>query len=412
MRRVVITGLGCISSLGNDLNTTWEGLKAGRCAIREISSIPTENLPVKMAGEVIDFHPENYGIEKSLIRHSDRYSLFALAAAKQAMDQSGLEVENHVASNRIGVAIGSGIGGIHTICKEHASMLQNGIRRVSPFFVPMMIANMAGSNVATTYHAEGPNIPVVTACATGTHSVGEAFRLIRDGRADAMITGGSEAAICELAIAGFSNSKALSTSSDPNAASIPFDARRHGFVMSEGAGVLILEEYEMARKRGAHIYAEVCGYGNTCDAYHFTAPRPDARCATEAIRLALNEASFKSNEKLYINAHGTSTPLNDKTETMAIKQALGESDARKAVISSTKSMIGHALGAAGALELIFCALTINEGIVTPTINLIQPDPECDLDYTPNNSRDFKADIAISNSFGFGGQNACVAIRKI
>lgn len=412
MRRVVITGMGCISSLGNDLNTTWEGLKAGRCAIREITSIPTENLPVKMAGEVTDFHPEEYGIEKSLIRHSDRYSLFALAAAKQAMDQSGIEVGNDIAPNRIGVAIGSGIGGIHTICKEHASMLQNGMRRVSPFFVPMMIANMAGSNVATTYHAEGPNIPVVTACATGTHSVGEAYRLIREGRADAMITGGSEAAICELAIAGFSNSKALSTSTDPNAASIPFDARRHGFVMSEGAGVLILEEYEMARKRGAHIYAEVCGYGNTCDAYHFTAPRPDARCATEAIRLALNEASFKSDEKLYINAHGTSTPLNDKTETMAIKQALGESDAHKAVISSTKSMIGHALGAAGALELIFCALSINEGIVAPTINLTQPDPECDLDYTPNNARDYNADIAISNSFGFGGQNACVAIRKI
>lgn len=412
MRRVVITGMGCISSLGNNLDSTWEGLKAGRCAIREITSIPTENLPVKMAGEVIDFRPEDYGIEKSLIRHSDRYSLFALAASKQAMEQSGLEVEKHIASNRIGVAIGSGIGGIHTICKEHASMLQNGMRRVSPFFVPMMIANMAGSNVATTYHAEGPNLPVVTACATGTHSVGEAYRLIREGRADAMITGGSEAAICELAIAGFSNSKALSTSTDPNAASIPFDARRHGFVMSEGAGVMILEEYEMARKRGAHIYAEVCGYGNTCDAYHFTAPRPDARCATEAIRMALNEADFKSDEKLYINAHGTSTPLNDKTETMAIKQALGESDARKAVISSTKSMIGHALGAAGALELIFCALSINEGIVAPTINLNQPDPECDLDYTPNNARDYKADIAISNSFGFGGQNACVAIRKI
>ncbi len=412
MRRVVITGIGCVSSLGNDLNTTWEGLKAGRCAIREITSMPVESLPVKVAGEVIDFHPEEYGIEKSLIRHSDRYALFALAAAHQAMNQSGLEVGNHVEPHRIGVAIGSGIGGIHTICKEYGSMLQNGMRRVSPFFIPMMIANMAGSNVATTFHAEGPNLPVVTACATGTHSVGEAYRLIREGRADAMITGGSEAAICELSIAGFSNSKALSTSADPNAASIPFDARRHGFVMGEGAGVLVLEDYELACKRGAHIYAEVCGYGNTCDAYHFTAPRPDARCATQAIQLALEEAAFKSGENLYINAHGTSTPLNDKTETMAIKQALGESDARKALVSSTKSMMGHALGAAGALELIVCALTIGEGVVAPTINLQQPDPECDLDYTPNTARDFKADITISNSFGFGGQNACVALRKI
>ena len=412
MKRVVITGLGCISPLGNDVNTMWSGLLDGKCAIDYIHSINTENLPVRIGAEVKDFRPEDYGIDRPMIRHNDRYALYALAAASQAMRDSGLEVGKDVDPSRFGCAIGSGVGGIQTFCREHVSMLENGARGVSPLFIPEMIANIASGNVAITYHAEGPNLPVVTACATGTHSIGEAYRLIREGRADAMISGGAEAALCEMAICGFANSKALTTSDDPMAASLPFDLRRKGFVIGEGAGIMILEEYETARRRGAHIYAEVSGYGNTCDAFHYTAPRADAKCATECIRLALEEAGYKDGEPLYINAHGTGTPLNDKSETLAIKQALGEAAARRAVISSTKSMMGHMLGATGAIELVICALTLRDGKVAPTIHLDEPDPECDLDYTPHTARDYKAGLTISNSFGFGGQNACVAMRRI
>jgi len=412
MKRVVITGIGCITPLGNNVDTMWSNLLKGTCAIDKIKNINTDNLTVKVAAEVMGFNPEDFGIEKAMIRHNDRYALYAIAAATQAMQDSGLTVDKDVDPSRFGCAIGSGIGGIQTFCREHASMLENGPRRVSPLFIPEMIANIASGNVATVFHAEGPNLPVVTACATGTHSVGEAYRMIKEGRADAMITGGTEAAICEIAIAGFANSKALSTSEDPMAASLPFDARRKGFVMGEGSGVMILEDYELAKRRGAHIYAEVCGYGNSCDAFHYTAPRADAKCATNAIRWALEEAGFKHGEKVYINAHGTGTPLNDKTETLAIKQAMGEDEARKAVISSTKSMHGHMLGATGAVEMVICAKTLQEGKVAPTIHLDQPDPECDLDYTPYTARDFAADLTISNSFGFGGQNACVALRKI
>lgn len=412
MKRVVITGIGCITPLGNNVDTMWSNLLKGTCAIDKIKNINTDNLTVKVAAEVMGFNPEDFGIEKAMIRHNDRYALYAIAAATQAMQDSGLTVDKDVDPSRFGCAIGSGIGGIQTFCREHASMLENGPRRVSPLFIPEMIANIASGNVATVFHAEGPNLPVVTACATGTHSVGEAYRMIKEGRADAMISGGTEAAICEIAIAGFANSKALSTSDDPMAASLPFDARRKGFVMGEGSGVMILEDYELAKRRGAHIYAEVCGYGNSCDAFHYTAPRADAKCATNAIRWALEEAGFKHGEKVYINAHGTGTPLNDKTETLAIKQAMGEDEARKAVISSTKSMHGHMLGATGAVELVICAKTLQEGKVAPTIHLDQPDPECDLDYTPHTARDFAADLTISNSFGFGGQNACVALRKI
>lgn len=412
MKRVVITGIGCITPLGNNVDTMWSNLLKGTCAIDKIKNINTDNLTVKVAAEVMGFNPEDFGIEKAMIRHNDRYALYAIAAATQAMQDSGLTVDKDVDPSRFGCAIGSGIGGIQTFCREHASMLENGPRRVSPLFIPEMIANIASGNVATVFHAEGPNLPVVSACATGTHSVGEAYRMIKEGRADAMITGGTEAAICEIAIAGFANSKALSTSEDPMAASLPFDARRKGFVMGEGSGVMILEDYELAKRRGAHIYAEVCGYGNSCDAFHYTAPRADAKCATNAIRWALEEAGFKHGEKVYINAHGTGTPLNDKTETLAIKQAMGEDEARKAVISSTKSMHGHMLGATGAVEMVICAKTLQEGKVAPTIHLDQPDPECDLDYTPHTARDFDADLTISNSFGFGGQNACVALRKI
>ena len=412
MKRVVITGLGCISPLGNSVDSMWSGLLHGSCAIDYIKSIDTTGLPVKIGAEVKDFRPEDFGIDRSMIRHNDRYALYAIAAATQAMQDSGLEVGKDVDSTRLGCAIGSGVGGIQTFCREHSSMLENGSRGVSPLFIPEMIANIASGNVAIVFHAEGPNLPVVTACATGTHSIGEAYRMIREGRADAMISGGAEAALCEIAIAGFANSKALTTVEDPMAASLPFDSRRKGFVIGEGAAVMVLEEYEVARRRGAHIYAEVCGYGNSCDAYHYTAPRADAKSATNCIRWALGEAGYKPGEKLYINAHGTGTPLNDKAETLAIKQALGETAAREAVISSTKSMMGHMLGATGAIELVICAKTLQEGKVAPTIHLDSPDPECDLNYTPHTARDYAADLTISNSFGFGGQNACVALRRI
>ena len=412
MKRVVITGLGCVTPLGHNVDTFWNNLLKGTCAIDTIKTLNAENLPVKVAAEILDFNPEDFNIDKAMIRHNDKYALYAIAAATQAMADSGLVVDKDVDPSRFGCAIGSGIGGIQTFCREHSSLLQNGPRRVSPLFIPEMIANIASGNVATVFHAEGPNLPVVTACATGTHSVGEAYRMIHEGRADAMITGGTESAICEIAIAGFANSKALSTSEDPMAASLPFDIRRKGFVMGEGSGVMILEDYELARRRGAHIYAEVVGYGNSCDAYHYTAPRADAKCATNAIRWALEEARYKAGEKVYVNAHGTGTPLNDKTETLAIKLAMGETEARKAVISSTKSMLGHMLGATGAIELVICAKTIQDSKVAPTIHLDQPDPECDLDYTPHTARDFAADLTISNSFGFGGQNACVALRRI
>ena len=412
MKRVVITGLGCISPLGNSVDAMWSGLLEGRCAIDTIQSIDTTDLPVHVGAEVKDFRPEEYGLDRAMIRHNNRYALYALAAATQAMRDSGLEVGKDVDASRLGCAIGSGVGGIQTFCKEHSSLLENGARGVSPLFIPEMIANIASGNVAILFHAEGPNLPVVTACATGTHSIGEAYRMIREGRADAMITGGAEAALCPIAIAGFANSKALTTVEDPNAASLPFDSRRKGFVIGEGSGIMILEDYEIARRRGAHIYAEVCGYGNSCDAYHYTAPRADAKSATNCIKWALEEAGYKDGEALYINAHGTGTPLNDKAETLAIKQALGETAARKAVISSTKSMMGHMLGATGAVELVICAKTLQDGKVAPTIHLDSPDPDCDLDYTPHTARDFAAGLTISNSFGFGGQNACVALRKI
>ncbi|MBO4535914.1 MAG: beta-ketoacyl-ACP synthase II [Bacteroidales bacterium] len=412
MRRVVITGMGCISPLGNDVDTMWAELLRGSCAIDTIQAFDPSEMPVKIAAEVKDFRPEDYGLDRPMIRHNDRYALYVLCAATQAMRDSGLEVGKDVDASRLGCAIGSGVGGIQTFCREHSSLLAEGSRGVSPLFIPEMIANIASGNVAILFHAEGPNLPVVTACATGTHSIGEAYRMIREGRADAMITGGAEAAICPIAISGFFNSKALSPVEDPMAASLPFDARRKGFVLGEGSAIMILEDYELARKRGARIYAEVCGYGNSCDAFHYTAPRADGKSAANCIRWALEEAGYQGNEKLYINAHGTGTPLNDKSETLAIKLALGEEAARRAVVSSTKSMMGHMLGATGAIELVVCAKTLQTGKVAPTIHLDQPDPECDLDYTPHTARDYAADVTISNSFGFGGQNACVALRRI
>ena len=412
MNRVFITGVGCITPLGNNVETLWHNVLDGVCGIDYITKLDRENLPIKVAAEVKDFHPEDFGIEKTMIRHNDTFALYALAAAAQAMQDSGLRVGEDVDPTRFGTAIGSGIGGITTFEREHANKLQYGLRRISPLFIPEMISNIAGGNVAITYNAQGPNIPVVTACATGTHSVGEAYRLIREGRADAVITGGIEAAICEMAVGGFAYMKALTTVDDPMAASLPFDARRKGFVLGEGCGILILESETLAKKRGAKLYAEVCGYGNTCDAHHYTAPHPEGRGAAQAMKLALEEAGFRADEHLYINAHGTGTPLNDKGETRAIKTTLGDEGAHKAVISSTKSMHGHMLGATGAVELIISALALKHGAIPPTIHLDEPDPECDLDYTPHNARKWQADIALSNTFGFGGNNASVALRRI
>lgn len=327
------------------------------------------------------------------------------------MQQSGLRAGENIDPARLGVYLGSGIGGMQTFVDQTRVLMEEGTRRVSPLFIPMMISNIASGNVAIRFNAQGPSLPAVSACATSTNTTGEAFRAIKHGYADAILAGGAEAAVHALAIGGFANSKALSLATDPKHASIPFNKNRNGFVIAEGAGVLVFEELEHALARGAEIIAEVVGYGNTCDAYHYTAPRPDAGPASRAIRQALDEGGYKAGEKLYVNAHGTSTPLNDKTETLALKLALGEEEARKASISSTKSMTGHMLGATGAVELIASALAVKHGIVPPTIGLDEPDPECDLDYTPNVAREVQLDMAISNSLGFGGHNACVALRR-
>lgn len=420
-RRVVITGVGVITPLGNNVDTFWSNLVDGVCGIDFIKECSTENLPVKIAGEVKNFDPKEFGLPANATRKNDRYALFAMAAANQAMADSGLKVveteeelqgANSILSDKVGVYIGSGIGGMITFVNETTKMIAEGPQWISPLFIPMMISNIAAGNVAIAHKATGPCLPIVTACATGTHSIGEAFRAIKHGYADAIITGGAEATITPLAIGAFANSKALSRSEDPKKASLPFNQNRQGFVMGEGAGVLVLEEYDRAVARGANIYAEVCGYGNTCDAYHYTAPRPDGSCAARAFKEALNEASYKVGEVLHINAHGTGTPLNDKSETAAIKIALGEEEARRAHICSTKSMTGHLLGAAGGVELIAAALALKNSIVPPTIGLDQKDPECDLNYTPNKANKVDLTMALSSSLGFGGHNACVALRKV
>ena len=410
--RVVITGLGVVSPVGNNVTDFWNSLVEGKCGIDLIKGFEEYELPVSEAGQVKDFNPEADGLERNDIRRNDKFCIFAMAAAAQAMTDSGLKSGENIEPERLGVYIGSGIGGMETFVNETEKLLNEGVRRISPLFVPMMISNIASGNVAIKHNAQGVCLPIVTACATGTHAIGEAYRAIKHGYADAIIAGGAEATIHPLAIGGFANSKALSRSEDPLKASIPFNANRNGFVMGEGAGVLILESLESAQKRGAKIYAEVVGYGNSCDAHHVTAPSPDGIPASRAIKQSLTEAGFDpEKDLLYINAHGTSTPLNDKTETAAIKLAMGEEAARKAIISSTKSMTGHMLGATGAVELIAATLTVKNGIVTPTIGLDEPDPECDLDYTPNFARKADITLAISNSLGFGGHNGCVAVRK-
>ena len=411
-QRVVITGVGIISPVGNNINDFWKNLTEGNCGIDTIKGFEDYELPISVAGQVKDFNPEECGLERNDVRRNDLYCQFALAAAYQAMQDSGLKSGENIAPERFGTYIGSGIGGMNTFVEETGKLLNEGVRRISPLFVPMMIGNIAAGNVAIKYNAQGVCLPVVTACATGTHAAGEAYRAIKHGYADAIITGGAQASIHPLAIGGFANSKALTRSTDPKNASIPFSINRNGFVMGEGAGVLIFESLENAQKRGAKIYAEVVGYGNSCDAHHVTAPSPDGIPASRAIKQSLTEAQFDAEKDvLYINAHGTSTPLNDKSETRAIKLAMGEEAAHKAMISSTKSMTGHMLGATGAVELIAAALTLKNGVVPPTIGLNDPDPECDLDYVPNVARKADVTVAISNSLGFGGHNSCVALRK-
>ncbi|NLV58317.1 MAG: beta-ketoacyl-ACP synthase II [Clostridiales bacterium] len=407
MNRVVITGMGVISPVGNDLASFWESISQGICGIGYITRFDTADFKVKIAAEVKGFDPAAY-MEPGEARRTDPYTHYAIAAAQQAMDDSGLM--GQVAPERLGVYIGSGIGGLQTLTNECQKFILTGPRKVSPLMIPMMIGNIAAGSIAIRFQAQGPCLPSVTACATSSNTIGEAYRAIRHGYADAVLAGGSEAAILPLAVAGFANCMALSTRNDPLDSSIPFDIRRDGFVMGEGAGMLVLEEYEHAKTRGANIYAEIKGYGHTCDAFHITAPHPEGRGAVAAIRGALEEAGGLGGKAVYINAHGTSTPLNDRTETMAIKQALGE-QANEAYVSSSKSMIGHMLGAAGAAEAIISVLALNHQLVPPTIGLKEPDPECDLNYVPGRAVNAPLELVLSTSLGFGGHNACLAFAK-
>lgn len=409
LRRVVVTGLGAVTPVGNNVETTWESLKNGKNGIAPITHFDTEKFKAKLAAEVKDFDPKEYMEINDTLR-TDRFTQFAVAAAQQAVEESG--VVGTVEPERFAVQMGTGIGGISTFETEHTKFMEKGPRRVSPLFVPMMIANMASGMIALRFDCRGSAQPCVTACASGSNAIGEAMRLIRHGYADAVITGGAEASITPMAAAGFINCQALSLATDPDEASLPFDKRRGGFVMGEGGVALVLEEYEHAKSRGAKIYAEVCGYGSTCDAYHITAPHPEARGGAQAMIEAMKEANFKDSDVVYVNAHGTGTPMNDKIETVAVKKALGEDNAKKAFVSSTKSMTGHMLGAAGAVEALACIKALEEGIIPPTINLKEQDELCDLNCVPNTA--VKADItlALSNSLGFGGHNACLAFRKV
>lgn len=408
MKRVVVTGIGAVTPIGNNAKIFWENAKNGVNGIAPITKFDTSELKAKLAAELKDFDINEY-LEKGESRKMDPFVQYAMVATDEALKDSG--ILGTVAPERFGVYYGSGIGGFETFCEEDAKLIEKGPKRVSPHFIPKLIGNIAAGNIAIKYEAKGPCVAMVTACATGTTNIGEAYRAIKHGYADAMIAGGSEASITPLAVAGFVNCMALHTGEDPAKASIPFDKNRSGFIMGEGAGTLILEEYEHAVARGAKIYAEVCGYGSTCDAYHVTAPAPDASGAAAAIKQAITEAEMAEETDVYINAHGTSTPLNDKTETLAIKAAYGEENAKKVSISSTKSMTGHMLGAAGAVEAIAAVLALKENIVPPTIGYSEPDEDCDLDYTPNTAKKRELKAALSVSLGFGGHNACVMFKK-
>ena len=408
-RRVVVTGLGAITPLGNSAAATCEALRSGKNGIAPITLFDASGFKAKLGAEVRDFDPKEY-MEINDVLRTDRYAQFAVAAAQQAVDESG--VSGAVEPERFASIFGTGIGGISTFEKEHSKLLEKGPRRVSPLFVPMMIGNMAAGLIAIRHDCRSSAMPAVTACASGSNAIGEAMRLIRHGYADAAITGGAEAAICPSAIAGFVNMQALSTSEDPDAASLPFDKRRGGFVIGEGAVALVLEEYEHAKARNAKIYGELCGYGSTCDAYHITAPHPEARGGAQAMLDAMREAGYSEKDTVYINAHGTGTPINDAVETLAIKKALGEENAKKAYVSSTKSMTGHMLGAAGAIEALACLYALGEGVIPPTINLKQQDEACDLNCVPERAAKADITLALSNSLGFGGHNACLAFRRV
>ena len=408
--RVVITGMGVVSPLGNDKETFWDALLSGKSGIGPITHFDASQYPSRIAGEVKHFDPLNY-MEKKDARRMDRFVQFAVAAAKMALEDAAFDMQS-IDPDRVGVYIGSGIGGLNTWEEQHRILLEKGPRRISPFFIPMMIANMASGQVSIMTGAKGPNSAAISACATGTHAIGDAFRIIQRGEADAMLAGGAEATITPTAFAGFSSMKALSTSRNdaPTKASRPFDKDRDGFVMSEGSGVLLLERLEPAVARGANIYAEVVGYGMSGDAYHLTSPSPGGEGAARCMKRALQDAGLRPEDVGYINAHGTSTDYNDALETMAIKSTFG-AHAYKVAISSTKSMTGHLLGAAGAVEAIATALALKDQILPPTINYETPDPECDLDYVPNESRRAEIAAAISNSLGFGGHNATIALKK-
>jgi len=408
-RRVVITGIGAVTPLGNTAEETWGNIKAGKSGVGPLTRIDVEKFPAKVAAEVKDFDIEQY-VEKKEARKMDRFTHYALASSIMAVKDANLEINENNA-DRIGVWIGSGIGGMETYENQFMTFQERGVRRVSPFFVPMMIPNMASGQVSIYLGAKGINSCSVTACASGTNSIGDAFKVIQRGDADAMITGGAEAPIVNMAVAGFCASTALSLNPDPSTASRPFDASRDGFVIAEGAGILVLEEYEFAKARGAKIYAEIIGYGATGDAYHITAPAPNGEGAARAIKQAIEDGEIDPSLVGYINAHGTSTQYNDLFETMAVKSVFGE-HAYNLAMSSTKSMTGHLLGAAGGVEAIFTALALKEGILPPTINLTTPDPECDLDYVPGEAREASIEYAMSNSLGFGGHNASLLFKKI
>lgn len=401
--------MGIISPIGNSVKDFWDSLLLGKHGISYITRFDTAEYKAKLAAEVKDFAPRNY-MEKADIMRSDLYAQFAVAAACQAVEESG--VIGTLSPERVAVYFGSGIGGIQTFTNEMDKLRNKGPRKVSPYFIPMLIANMASGLIAIRFNCKGATMPSVTACASGANAIGEALRAIRHGYADAAIAGGAEASITEIGVAGFTNMQALSVSEDPDAASLPFDSRRGGFVIGEGGAAIVMEEYEHALSRGAHIYGEVCGYGSTCDAYHITSPSPDAEGGARAMTGALEEAEYAETETVYVNAHGTGTPLNDVAETYAIKKAFGEEKAIDIFISSTKSMTGHMLGAAGAAEAIVCIKALGEGMIPATINLISPDPECDLNYVPCNPVKASIDLAVSNSLGFGGHNACLAFRKV
>ncbi|GIP52170.1 beta-ketoacyl-ACP synthase II [Paenibacillus vini] len=406
--RVVVTGMGAVTALGHDLETFWSNLTSGKSGVSLIESFDVSEYPTQIAASVKDFNPEDY-IERKEARKMDRFVQFAVAAATSALKDSGLNIAEQADPERVGVMIGSGIGGLGTWEDQHNILLQKGPKRVSPFFIPMMIANMASGHVSILFGAKGPNSTAVTACATGTHSIGDSYKLIQRGDADVMICGGAEATIRPTGLAGFCAMRAMSTRNDePEKASRPFDTERDGFVMGEGSGILILESLEHAQKRGAKIYAEVIGYGLSGDAHHMTEPDPNGpeRC----MKMAIRDAGIDPSEVDYINAHGTSTPVGDKSETIAIKRAFGE-HASKVAISSTKSMTGHLLGAAGGVEAVICGLTLQNGVIAPTINLENPDPECDLDYVPNVARKADVRVTMSNSFGFGGHNATIILKK-